>query len=213
MEMNRKISDFCLSSKRLEPFNVVLCAQLKVRRGFSLLELMSVLVLIALLTLMATPSYRAYLQRNELAEAKQQAMRLTMDLERYKARNFSYFGFDLAEQYPNLVINQNQVFLPLGATSQKAKFILTLVDYDSFNRLNQDTQAMSAAGRTQTVTNPIMGRNWAISVERTKDDGGQLKQLTNFDLLVTSTGVQCMTRTVNMVRGFRNCGVEDNQPW
>lgn len=211
--MNGDKSNFCLSSKQRGQFNVVRSAQLKIRYGLSLLELMSVLLLIAVLTLMAMPSYRAYLQRNELAEAKQYALRLTMDLERYKARNFSYFGFDLAEQYPHLVINQNQVLLPLGTTPQKAKFILTLVDYDSLNYLNQDKQTETAAGSSQTANHSVLGRHWAIRVERAKNDDGLFKQMSNFDLLVTSTGIRCMTRTANAVSGFRDCGVEDSQPW
>lgn len=192
------------------------------RYGFSLLELMMVLFLMAMLALFALPNYQHYLQRKDLAQAKQQALDVVMHLERYKARNFSYRGFDLAELYPTAVINQNQVFIPLGSSSEQAKFILTVVDYDSLGRLNQTQQPPTATQRTGTDgvssaatqdSSAALGRHWAISVERLKDDRGQLKQANNYDLLLTSTGIRCQTRTFNRVRDFRHCGTEDNQAW
>lgn len=184
---------------------------LQSKQGFSLLELMMVLLLMAMLALFALPSYQHYLQRKDLARAKQQALDLVMDLERYKARNFSYRGFDLAELYPSAVINQNQMLIPLGSSQAQAKFILTVVDYDSLAQLNEAKQVKTAA--QEAASHGILGRHWAISVERLKDDRGQLKQAHNYDLLLTSTGIRCQTRTLNRVREFRNCGTQDNQAW
>lgn len=192
-------------------------SDLQPRQGFSLLELMMVLLLMAMLALFALPSYQHYLQRKDLAVAKQNALDVAMDLERYKARNFSYRGFELAERYPSAVINQNQMLIPLGSSQAQAKFILTLVDYDSLAKLNQVQQAKPAAQAVAALvtqdSKTVLGRHWAISVERLTDDRGQLKQANNYDLLLTSTGIRCQTRTLNRVREFRHCGTEDNQAW
>ena len=51
----------------------------------------------------------------------------------------------------------------------------------------------------------VLGLNWAISVERAKD-GTEPKQPRNYDLLLTSTGIRCMTKVKNTVTTYSSCG-------
>ena len=69
------------------------------KKGFTLVELMITVVIIAIIAAIAIPSYSAYIQRKDLALAKQEALRLATELEKFKAKNFSYKGFDATYLY------------------------------------------------------------------------------------------------------------------
>ena len=60
----------------------------------------------------------------------------------------------------------------------------------------------------------VLGLNWAIKVERVTEDGNTtLKQPKNYDLLLTSTGIRCMTRTTDMVKDYEGCGEDNYEKW
>ncbi|TCB81028.1 type IV pilin protein [Acinetobacter sp. ANC 4173] len=68
------------------------------KNGFTLIELMVVVVIVAIFVAIAIPSYQAYIRRAETSKAQQELKRIATLLERHKARNFSYKGFDLSAQ-------------------------------------------------------------------------------------------------------------------
>lgn len=63
------------------------------QHGFTLIELMIVVVIIALLAVIAIPSYQQYILRNNAKTAEARMLEIAQDLERYKSRNFSYRGY------------------------------------------------------------------------------------------------------------------------
>ncbi len=64
------------------------------KNGFTLIELMVVVVIVAIFAAIAIPSYQAYVRRAEASQAQQEMQKIAASLERHKARNFSYKGFD-----------------------------------------------------------------------------------------------------------------------
>lgn len=68
------------------------------KNGFTLIELMVVVVIVAIFAAIAIPSYQAYVRRAEASKAQQEMHKIAASLERHKARNFSYKGFDLSAQ-------------------------------------------------------------------------------------------------------------------
>ena len=68
------------------------------KNGFTLIELMVVVVIVAIFAAIAIPSYQAYIRRAETSKAQQELKRIATLLERHKARNFSYKGFDFSAQ-------------------------------------------------------------------------------------------------------------------
>lgn len=65
------------------------------RRGFTLIELAIALVVVALLSAMAYPSYNAYMARSRRADAKQSLLELAQRLERYYTERGTYAGATL----------------------------------------------------------------------------------------------------------------------
>lgn len=66
---------------------------LKFNQGFTLIELMIVVVIIAIFAAIALPSYQAYTRKANAAFAQQEILKLADQLERHKTRNFSYKNF------------------------------------------------------------------------------------------------------------------------
>lgn len=74
--------------------------------GFTLIELMIVVVIIAILALIVYPAYTEQVQDGRRAEAQGQMMDLAAALESYRARNFSYQGATVASLAPDLANGQ-----------------------------------------------------------------------------------------------------------
>ncbi|MBK4738081.1 type IV pilin protein [Noviherbaspirillum pedocola] len=62
-------------------------------RGFTLIELMIAVVIVGILAAVAWPSYRSYVQRGELAEAKTAMLDIAQTQERYYTNNGSYLAY------------------------------------------------------------------------------------------------------------------------
>lgn len=105
-------------------------ARLNRTSGFTLIELMVTVVILSILAAIAYPSYAQYMERRDLAVAKQEALRIASELERFKSKNFSYKGFDATFIYPNYNDTTGELVLPVGSTASNAKYLLTLVDTD-----------------------------------------------------------------------------------
>lgn len=104
------------------------------QKGFTLIELMVVIAIIAGLVAIAVPSYQDYVVRSNRTDLQSHLLRLASDLERYKSQQLSYRGVTLAminggvATYPisggaryNLVLN----LLPSAATATSWTLVAT----------------------------------------------------------------------------------------
>ena len=177
--------------------------------GFTLIELMIVVVVIAVLAAIAYPSYASYMERKDLSIAKQEALRIASELERFKAKNFSYKGFDPTFIYPDYDNTTGVLSLPVGSTSGNAKYLLTLVDASAGKPLT----IIKSDDEETATSQSVKGLGWAIKVERALDSKDLPKQPNNYDLLLKSDGLRCMTKTADMVKSYSNCGSTNVEKW
>ncbi len=137
--------------------------------GFTLIELMIVVVIVAIFAAVAIPSYQAYVLRADASRAQQQMQQIAVQLSRQKSRNFNYIGFSTGATTP--------VILPVGATGSAIKYRITVRDGD-------DT--------TKTLTDPTaLGQNWVIRAEASDPN--------NFTYLFTSNGLRCKNKATSNV--------------
>ena len=198
---------------------------MKKTHGFTLIELMITVVVVAIIAAIAVPSYQQYIERKDLAIARQEALRIAAELERFKAKNFSYKGFDASYLYtyastdaggnPATASYYNkttgQLLLPLGSTSSTAKYTLTLVDGGAAHK--PLTIVKNGDGTETDDSASVNGLSWVMSLERAKDSSGDPKQPRNYDLLLNSAGLRCMTKVKDTVTGYVNCGTTDSEVW
>lgn len=110
---------------------MIINKKLFIKNGFTLIELMVVVVILAILTAIAIPSYQAYARRANASQAQQEIQRLATELERWKSRNFNYLAFNLptksVQNYSFTVTANEQNWIILAQTSQPQNdsFVLT----------------------------------------------------------------------------------------
>lgn len=140
--------------------------------GFTLIELMVVVVIVAILAAIAIPSYQAQVRRSDTAAVQQEMLKLAEQLERYKSRNFSYHGFDPKYLYGGTT-GMSSIDFP--STANK-KYTITLADIS-------ETTATTLLGSSTGL-----GQKWAMNAIPV-NSGYEA-------LLSTSTNIRCKNKYV-----------------
>lgn len=110
---------------------------LKFNKGFTLIELMVVIVILAIFSAIAIPLYKKQTRKGQAAAAQKQMLQFAEELERHKGRNFSFRGF-----------TTTSMTLPVGATGGGIQYTLSITD---------DTTTANLLTSTSTL-----GQNWVI---------------------------------------------------
>lgn len=167
------------------------------RKGFTLVELMIVVTIVAIFAAIAIPSYQAYTRRAIAAQVQQEIQRLAEQFARHKGKNFSYLGFDPSYLYKDTggsLVGYDpttaQLTLPLNATGDSIRYVLSIKDGSDSTKLLTDMNAL--------------GQRWVIRAESTDPQ--------NFTFLMTSTGVQCKNTAEDNV-SFTGCGIGGENKW
>jgi type IV pilus assembly protein PilE len=135
------------------------------KKGFTLLEMMIVVMIVGIIAAVAFPSYQVFVRKSQENNAQQEIQKIVKDLEHQKSRQFSYLGFALSP---------DPLYLPYGATSTTAKYKIEVMDGDT------PTVKLNA-------TTAPLGKNWVI---RALSTDGKI-----YSYLVNSNGTSCKNKT------------------
>lgn len=161
-------------------------------QGFTLVELMVVVMIIAIIAAIALPSYQHFARRAIAAQAQQEIQKLAEQLERHKSRNFSYHGFNANYLYPAppppkvSTFNASAQTLTLPLESSTVQYTLTIVD--------------NMTGNPLLAADTATGQGWAIKAVSTDPK--------NFNYLLTSSGVRCKKNS--SITGYEDCGAGED---
>ena len=181
-------------------------------KGFTLIELMVTVAMVAILASIAIPSYRQYAIRNAESQAQAKMKQLEIELNRWRATALTYKGFKPAKvasdgtiSYDYDETDNKTIYVPANSTSSNYQYKIVLVDgTDTANSL-----VRSRSTTTLTNADLVTGRSWVMYATpnpATFNDASKL--------LLNSNGLQCKAKNSDsaVTESSTNCGA-NSEKW
>ncbi|WNP28100.1 prepilin-type N-terminal cleavage/methylation domain-containing protein [Moraxella sp. DOX410] len=173
-------------------------------KGFTLIELMVTVAMVAILASIAIPSYRQYAIRNAESQAQAKMKQLEIELNRWRATSLTYKGFlpkkiasDGTVSYGYDETDNKTIYVPANSTSSNYHYKILLVDGD--NTANSLVPTASS-----TLANSLTaGRAWVMFATPNPTKFNDAHKI-----LLTSSGTQCKTKNsdTSVTIASTNCG-------
>ncbi|WP_457858116.1 type IV pilin protein [Psychrobacter pulmonis] len=171
---------------------------LKQQVGFTLIELMIVIMIVAILAAIAVPSYRQFVVRNAESQVQARMQELDIELNRWRASALTYKGFtpkkvasngDVSYAYDET--DNKTIYVPKGSDSTNFHYKITLVDASTGSTLAPATTGYSTSGST-----------WRMFAEPNSNYS------TAHKIILNSAGLRCKTKNndSSITVASTNCG-------
>lgn len=166
---------------------------IKTQKGFTLIELMVVIMLVGVLTAMALGSYSQFVVRNTEAEVRSQMGQLEIQLQAWRASALTYRGFRPANgttatggiSYGYDDTGNTFVYVPLGSNANNYRYQIFI-----FDGATNDT-TLAPAGNAVDVG---AGRSWVMRAIPNPNNSTVSKGKV---FVQRSTGMKCTTTVAN----------------
>lgn len=159
---------------------------MKRQDGFTLMELMISVAIVAILVSVAIPSYKNYVQRSARANVEADLMAAVSRMERLKSQNFSYTGATAGIASTDTISNVSPT-----DSSNSTKYTITLKLFDS-------------TGASPPATTPPIAVDYEILAVSTSNFDTQKKEA----LKINSKGQKCYK---GLVAGVTDCSFTTDQ--
>lgn len=156
--------------------------------GFTLIELMAVVVIVAIFAAIAIPSYETYIGRANKSKAQSEMLKIAERLENYKGKQLSYAGY-----------------IPEHQTSTKGE---VNIPYDSVSNYDYQIKIIDINDSTKALEDSTIGQGWKMIATPNQTRGNALRN--SEYLLLDSRGIKCMTKDSLAVTST-NCGANTKE--
>lgn len=158
-------------------------------KGFTLIELMVTLTIMAILASIAIPSYRRYAIQNAESQTQAKMKQLEIELNSWRATALTFKGFRPKRLANNGTVTydydatNNTIFVPANSTATNYHYMIKLVDGDN------TANSLVPTSNTITADTLTTGRAWVMFATPNPNKFHDAHKI-----LLTSSGTQCKTK-------------------